>query len=125
MSFIEKISNNFDEDEIENEPYVPDYLESEEEDSFENPLTYDIPLIRPLSMDDMVFVFDQIVDEGNSVIVDLGFLEEQNSDTYQIALEKIDFLREEYDVGSVLLCKTSEKNLFLLAPSRVKIVKNE
>jgi len=125
MSFIEKIRKNLGEDEKEDEPFIPDEFEHEIEDFFETPLSYDISLIRPQSMDDIVFVFNQIVDEGNPVIVDLGFLEEEKFDTYQIALEKIDFLRQEYDVESILLCKTSNQNIILLAPSRIEIVKNE
>ena len=84
---------------------------------------YEIILIRPESEDEMNFVFDQIVDEKNPVIVDLGYFEEEGLEALEMATEKIKVLREEYGAESILLCKTSQKNLGLIAPSRINIVK--
>jgi SepF-like predicted cell division protein (DUF552 family) len=73
----------------------------------------------------MDYVFDQIVEENNPVIVDLGYFEEEGIDTFQMAGEKINILRQEHGAESILLCNTSEKNLIVITPSRINIVKKE
>ena len=84
---------------------------------------YEIVLIRPRSMDDMDYVFDQIVEENNPVIVDLGYFEEEGIDSFQMAGEKIKILRQEHNSESILLCNNQDKNMIIIAPSRIKIVK--
>jgi SepF-like predicted cell division protein (DUF552 family) len=108
-------SNDFLNEMLDDEDY---YIEPEQP-------FYEIVLIRPLSMDDMDYVFDQIVEESNPVIVDLGYLEEEGIDSFQMAGEKIKILRQEHGVESILLCNIQDKNMIILAPSRIKIVKKE
>jgi SepF-like predicted cell division protein (DUF552 family) len=89
------------------------------------PIHYEIILIRPESRDDMDYVFDQIVEYSNPIIVDLGYFEEEDMSEFEIAIEKIKSLRQEYDAESILLCNTSDKNMILIVPSRIKITKKE
>jgi len=95
------------------------------ENDYIEPVICEIILIRPQSMDDMDYVFDQIVEESNPVIVDLSYLEEEGIDTFQMAGEKIKTLRREYGAESILLCDGHDKNRIIVAPSRIKIVKKE
>ncbi len=83
---------------------------------------YEIIMIRPKSMDDMDYIFDQIVEENNPVIVDLGYLENQGNELFQMAGEKIKILRQEYKAESILFCKNSGKNIIIIAPSRIKLI---
>lgn len=82
---------------------------------------YEIVLIKPKSMDDMDYVFDQIVEEGNPVILDLVFLQKKGVNEYKQAASRLKILRNQYNAQVILLSKTSDKNLILVSPSRVKI----
>ncbi|MDR2967053.1 MAG: cell division protein SepF [Methanobacteriaceae archaeon] len=86
---------------------------------------YEIILIRPESMDGMDYVSDEIIEENNPVIVDLGYFEEEGIDTFEMAIEKIKILKQEYGAESILLCNAPDKNIILIAPSRIKITKKE
>ncbi|MDR2967052.1 MAG: cell division protein SepF [Methanobacteriaceae archaeon] len=86
---------------------------------------YEIILIRPESMDDMDYVSDQIIEENNPVIVDLGYFEEEGIDTFQMAGNKINILRQKHGAESILLCNSSDKNLIIISPQRINIVKKE
>lgn len=125
MSFIDTLKRSLGFDEESREP-VSDYAEDLLENDFyiapEQPF-YEIILIRPRTVDDMDYVFDQIVEENNPVIVDLGFLENEGPDPFQMAGEKIKILRKEHNAEAISLCKGSEKNMIILAPSRIKVIK--
>lgn len=130
MSFIDNFKKSLGFGEKEKKPinptdFVNEMLDNEEYYIEPEQPFYEIVLIRPLSMDDMDYVFDQIVEENNPVIVDLGYLEEEGIDSFQMAGEKIKILRQEHSVESILLCNTQDKNMILLAPSRIKILKKE
>ena len=86
---------------------------------------YEIILIRPRSIDDMDYVSDQIIEENNPVIVDLTYFEEEGEEAFQMAGGKINLLRQKYGAESILLSKTSERNMIIIAPQRINIVKKE
>lgn len=129
MTFIDTFKKSLGFSEKEKKPinphdFVTEMFDSEDYIEPEQPF-YEIVLIRPRSLDDMDYVFDQIVEENNPVIVDLGYLEEEGIDAFQMAGEKIKILRQEYNAESILLCNTQDKNMIILAPSRIKIIKKE
>lgn len=127
MSFIDTLKRSLGFDEESREP-VSGYAENLLENDFyiapEQPF-YEIILIRPRTVDDIDYVYDQIVEENNPVIVDLGFLENEGPDPFQMAGEKIKILRKEHNVEAISLCKGSEKNMVILTPSRIKVIKKE
>ena len=86
---------------------------------------YEIILIRPKSVDDMDYVFDQIVEENNPVILDLKFLEKQGEREFRQAGEILKLLRSQYGAEAILLSQAEDKNLIIVTPSRVKLVRKE
>lgn len=107
------ISSEFDDD------YLEDFTISPEQPF------YEIVLIKPKSMDDMDYVFDQIVQEGNPVVLDLIFLQKKGINEYRQAAERLKILRDQYNAQAILLSQSTDKNLILLTPSRVKISKKD
>ncbi|MDO5850443.1 MAG: cell division protein SepF [Methanobacteriaceae archaeon] len=107
------ISSEFDDD------YLDDFTISPEQPF------YEIVLIKPKSMDDMDYVFDQIVQEGNPVVLDLIFLQKKGINEYRQAAERLKILRDQYNAQAILLSQSTDKNLILLTPSRVKISKKD
>ncbi|WP_052332064.1 hypothetical protein [Methanobrevibacter arboriphilus] len=97
MSFIDTLKRSLGFDEETKEPVTSDYAEDILENDFyiapEQPF-YEIILIRPRTVDDMDYVFDQVVEENNPVIVDLAFLENEGPDPFQMAGEKLKFLEK-------------------------------
>ncbi len=120
-----------------NSPFyeVPEYgldISGEFEDEFLDDFTispeqsfYEIILIKPKSMDDMDYVFDQIVEENNPVILDLSFLQKKGINEYRQAGERLKILREQYKAEAILLSQSSDKNLIIITPARVKLVKKD
>ena len=86
---------------------------------------YEIILIKPQSIDDMDYVFDQVVEENNPVILDLVHLEKQGVEEFRKAGERLKVLREQYNAQAILLAQSSEKNLIIVTPSRVKLVRKD
>ena len=84
---------------------------------------YEIILLRPRTLEDMDYIHDQIVEEENPVIMDLGLLHKQGRVTFKAAGERIKELRDKYECESILLSQDSGKYLFILSPKRVKIQK--
>lgn len=125
MSFIDTLKRSLGFEEETREP-VADYAEDLLENDFyiapEQPF-YEIILIRPRTVDDMDYVFDQIVEENNPVIIDLGFLENEGPDPFQMAGEKIKILRKNHKAEAISLCKGHDKNMIILTPSRIKLIK--
>ena len=126
MSFISKLKENLgfsgkEKKSIQADDFINEILE----DEVIEPVRYEIILIRPQSIEDMDYIHDQVVEGNNPVIVDFSYLEEEGIDTFQMAGGKINILRQEHDAESILLCNTSEKNIVLIAPPRINIVKME
>ena len=132
MSFTDNLKKSlgFEEDDF-GRPYgISDYGEDE---FFEDEFTtispeqtfYEIVLIRPKSVDDMDYIFDQIVEENNPVILDLKFLEKQSEKDFRQAGEILKLLRHQYGAEAILLSQTEDKNLIIVTPSRVKLVRKD
>ena len=132
MSFTDNLKKSlgFEEDDFGTAYGISDYGE---EDFFEDEFTtispeqtfYEIILIRPKSVDDMDYVFDQIVEENNPVILDLKFLEKQSEKDFRQAGEILKLLRHQYGAEAILLSQTEDKNLIIVTPSRVKLVRKD
>lgn len=84
---------------------------------------YGIILIRPRDTDDMDYVFDQVVQAGNPVIVDLSELKRTQSGDYRVAGEMLTALRTEHNAHAILLNNSNDKSLILIAPESVNIVR--
>lgn len=84
---------------------------------------YEIVLIRPKTIDDVNYVVDQVIEERNPVILDLSFLESESPANFKLAGEKIKQMRARYGAQALLLSRTSEKNLIIIAPKKVKLIK--
>ena len=132
MSFTDNLKKSlgFEEDDFGTAYGISDYGE---EDFFEDEFTtispeqtfYEIVLIRPKSVDDMDYIFDQIVEENNPVILDLKFLEKQSEKDFRQAGEILKLLRHQYGAEAILLSQTEDKNLIIITPSRVKLVRKD
>ena len=84
---------------------------------------YEIVLMRPRTIDDVNYVVDQVIEEKNPVILDLSFLENESPANFKLAGDKIRQMRNHYGAQALLLSRTSEKNLIVLSPKKVKLVK--
>ena len=132
MSFTDNLKKSlgFEENDFGSAYGISDYGEDE---FFEEEFTtispeqtfYEIVLIRPKSVDDMDYIFDQIVEENNPVILDLKFLEKQSEKDFRQAGEILKLLRHQYGAEAILLSQTEDKNLIIVTPSRVKLVRKD
>jgi SepF-like predicted cell division protein (DUF552 family) len=84
---------------------------------------YEIVLIRPKTIDDINYVVDQVLEEKNPVLLDLSFLESESPANFKLAGEKIKQMRTRYGAQALLLSRSSEKNLIILSPKKVRLVK--
>ena len=132
MSFTDNLKKSlgFEEDDFGVAYGISDYGEDEfYEDEFTTispeQTFYEIVLIRPKSVDDMDYIFDQIVEENNPVILDLKFLEKQSEKDFRQAGEILKLLRHQYGAEAILLSQTEDKNLIIITPSRVKLVRKD
>ncbi|MDO5827536.1 MAG: cell division protein SepF [Methanobrevibacter sp.] len=130
MSFTDNLKKSLG---FEEDPYGMSYSDDGFDDSFlDDDFTispeqsfYEIILIKPQSIDDMDYVFDQVVEENNPVILDLIHLEKQGVAEFRKAGERLKVLREQYNAQAILLAQSSEKNLIIVTPSRVKLVRKD
>ena len=107
-------------DEFMNDEFMDDDFPIVPEQSF-----YEIVLIKPQSIDDMDYVFDQVVEENNPVILDLIHLEKKGIEEFRKAGERLKVLREQYNAQAILLAQSSDKNLIIVTPARVKLVRKD
>ena len=84
---------------------------------------YEIVLIRPKTIDDINYVVDQVLEEKNPVLLDLSFLDNESPANFKLAGEKIKQMRTRYGAQALLLSRSSEKNLIILSPKKVKLIK--
>lgn len=131
MSFTDNLKKSlgFEEDNFGSAYGISDYGEENFEDEFMSispeQTFYEIILIRPKSVDDMDYVFDQIVEENNPVILDLKFIEKQSNKDFRQAGEILKLLRQQYGAEAILLSQTEDKNLIIVTPARVKLVRKD
>lgn len=83
---------------------------------------YEIVLIRPKTIDDINYVVDQVLEEQNPVILDLSFLEKESAANFKLAGDKIKQMRTNYGVQALLLARTDDKDLIIVAPKKVKVI---
>jgi len=84
---------------------------------------YEIILIRPKSADDMDYVLDQVVEENNPVILDLSFLEKKSPSDFRMAGSKLKYIRENHGAKALLLAQCKNKNLIIVSPKKVNLMK--
>ena len=84
---------------------------------------YEIVLIRPKTIDDINYVVDQVIEEKNPVIIDLSFLQNESPSNFKLAGEKIKQMRANYGAQALLLSRTDDKNLIMVSPKKVTLVK--
>ena len=111
-----RMSNNNDSD-LSSHSYYDDVSISPEQ-SF-----YEIMLIRPKTIDDINYVVDQVLEESNPVILDLSFLEKESPANFKLAGEKIKQMRSNYGAEALLLSRCNDKNLIIIAPKGVSLVR--
>ena len=99
------------------EPVYDEYEVITPEQSF-----YEIVLIRPKTIDDINYVVDQVLEENNPVILDLSFLERESAANFKLAGEKIKQMRTRYGVQALLLARTDDKDLIIVAPKKVRVI---
>ena len=104
----------------EPDPFFEDFDPIIPEQSF-----YEIILIKPKSVDDMDYIFDQVVEENNPVIMDLSFMEKKGAAEFKQAGEKLKVLRQQYNAEAILLSKSDDKNLIIVTPARIKLIRKE
>lgn len=132
MSFADNLKKSlgFEEDDFGSAYGISEYGDEIYEDEVFEPISpeqtfYEIILIRPKSVDDMDYVFDQIVEENNPVLLDLKFLQKQSNKDFRQAGEVLKLLRSQYGAEAILLSQTEDKNLIIVTPSRVKLVRKD
>lgn len=141
MSFMNALRRSLGFEETEEEDngnnlsssnYGPaDYYVSDEEEFGIEPdyiyygesTNYEIMLIRPKSIDDINYIIDQIIEEKNPVIADLAFLQKESPANFKLAADKINYMRSNYGVEAFLLAHTEDKNLVIISPDNVSLVK--
>ena len=84
---------------------------------------YEIMLIRPRTIDDINYVVDQIIEKSNPVILDLSFLEKESPANFKLAGDKIKQMRSDYGAQALLLAHSNDKNLVIVAPKGVSLVR--
>ncbi|WP_299525265.1 cell division protein SepF [uncultured Methanobrevibacter sp.] len=84
---------------------------------------YEIMLIRPKTIDDINYVVDQVLEESNPVILDLSFLEKESPANFKLAGDKIKQMRNSYGAQALLLSRCNDKNLIIISPKGVKLVR--
>lgn len=102
--------------------YEDDFTIYPEEVYYDNS-DFEIMLIRPKTIDDINYVIDQIIEEKNPVIIDLSFLERESPANYKLAADKINYMRSNFGAEALLLAHTSSKNLVILAPDNISLIK--
>lgn len=84
---------------------------------------YEIILLKPRTLDDINYMIDQVLEEKNPVILDLSFLENQSPANFKLAGDKIKQMRTRYNCQTLLLSHTDDKNLIIVSPRKVRLVK--
>ena len=84
---------------------------------------YEIILLKPRTLDDINYMVDQVLEEKNPVILDLSFLENQSPANFKLAGDKIKQMRARYNSQTLLLSHTEDKNLIIVSPRKVRLVK--
>lgn len=128
MSFLDDVKRSlgFEEKRYDEGSLASDYRQSYYDDDIiispEHSL-YKIMLMRPKTLDDVNYIVDQLLNENNPIILDLSFLEKESPANFKLAGDKIKELRENYGAAALLLSQCEDKNLIIIAPSNIDLVK--
>lgn len=87
------------------------------------PDSYDIILSKPVDSEGMDYVYNQVVEENNTVIVDLSKLAKSQNGDFRLAGQMLSSLRKDYGAEAILLERNHDKIMILITPNRVNIVK--
>lgn len=130
MSFTDALKRSLGFEENLDDKRNNDFAHEFREDYFREDISispeqsfYEIVLIRPKSIDDINYVIDQVVEENNPVILDLSFLEKESQTNFKIAGDKIKYVREHFGAEALLLSHCNGKNLIIVSPKKVSLIK--
>lgn len=107
------------------EPSIPDLDNYDDVTIYPEHSLYELILIRPKSLDDINYMVDQIIERSNPLIVDLSFLEKESPSNFKLAGEKIKSMRKNNGVQSFLISQCHGRNLILIAPKNIKLIKKD
>ncbi|MDO5848878.1 MAG: cell division protein SepF [Methanobrevibacter sp.] len=85
--------------------------------------SYEILLLKPKTIDDINYIIDQIIEEKNPVIVDFAFIEKESPANFKLAADKIKDMRNQFGVEAILLSRTEDKNLIIISPENISLVR--
>ncbi|MDR2829803.1 MAG: cell division protein SepF [Methanobrevibacter sp.] len=125
MGFIDQFKRSLgmeEEKRMSVKPFVEEILESTDVSITPEQPFYEIILIKPRTEDDMDYVRDQII-EGNPVVIDVAYLENEGEKTFEMIGTKLNVLRKEHKAEAILLCKTKDKHIILISPNKIKVIK--
>ena len=108
MSFTDNLKKSLG---FEEDPYGIPYSDDGFDDSFLD--------------DDFTISPEQSFYEIILIKLDLIHLEKQGVAEFRKAGERLKVLREQYNAQAILLAQSSEKNLIIVTPSRVKLVRKD
>ncbi|WP_273476098.1 cell division protein SepF [Methanobrevibacter woesei] len=129
MSFLDDVKRSlgFEEKRYDEGSLASDYRQGyyDDDDIIISPehSLYKIMLMRPKTLDDVNYIVDQLLNENNPIILDLSFLEKESPANFKLAGDKIKELRENYGAAALLLSQCEDKNLIIIAPSNIDLVK--
>ena len=129
MSFLDDVKRSlgFEEKRYDEGSLASDYRQAyyDDDDIIISPehSLYKIMLMRPKTLDDVNYIVDQLLNENNPIILDLSFLEKESPANFKLAGDKIKELRENYGAAALLLSQCEDKNLIIIAPSNIDLVK--
>jgi SepF-like predicted cell division protein (DUF552 family) len=83
---------------------------------------YEIVMMKAKTIEDIEFAINQIIDEKNPVILDVGHLEIDTHNDFKLVGEKLKEFREEFGGQAILLCKNG-KNVIIITPPEIKLVR--
>lgn len=85
---------------------------------------YEIILMKAKHLEEVDDALSQIIQERNPVILDLTHLKTESLEDFKTAGEKIKKLRETEKAEAILLCK-NEKDIIIITPPEIKLIKKE
>jgi len=82
---------------------------------------YEIILMKAQGIHDIDDALNQITEEKNPIIIDMGYIDD-NPDEFMMIGEKLKDFRENVGGEAILLCK-SGKNVVIITPPEIKLVR--
>ncbi|MEN4017256.1 MAG: cell division protein SepF [Methanobacterium sp.] len=82
---------------------------------------YEIILMKASNIPDVEDALNQIKEEKNPIVLDMGFIENSPED-FKLVGEKLKEFRETVGGEAILLCKNG-KNVVIITPPEIKLVR--